>query len=63
MDPDIALFAVQESGLASVDERDTICCYAKQDTFWAEGAPNGEQWEVYTVLADAPAAPEQACCA
>ncbi len=51
------------AGLASVDERDTICCYAKQDKFWVEGAPNGEQWEVYTVLADAPAAPEQACCA
>jgi catechol 2,3-dioxygenase-like lactoylglutathione lyase family enzyme len=51
------------AGLASVDERDTVCCYAKQDKFWVEGAPNGEQWEVYTVLADAPAAPEQTCCA
>jgi catechol 2,3-dioxygenase-like lactoylglutathione lyase family enzyme len=50
------------AGLASVDERDTICCYAKQDKFWVQGAPNGEQWEVYTVLADAPAAPEQTCC-
>ncbi len=39
-------------GLASVDERDTVCCYAKQDKFWVEGAPNGERWEVYTVLAD-----------
>jgi catechol 2,3-dioxygenase-like lactoylglutathione lyase family enzyme len=51
------------AGLASVDERDTVCCYAKQDKFWVEGAPNGEQWEVYTVLADAPAEPEQTCCA
>jgi catechol 2,3-dioxygenase-like lactoylglutathione lyase family enzyme len=40
------------SGLASVDERDTTCCYAKQDKFWVEGTPNGEAWEVYTVLAD-----------
>ena len=40
------------SGLASVDERGTTCCYAKQDKFWVEGAPNGELWEVYTVLAD-----------
>ena len=40
------------TGLASVDERGTTCCYAKQDKFWVEGAPNGEQWEVYTVLAD-----------
>ena len=41
-----------EVGLASVDERDTTCCYAKQDKFWVEGAPNGEHWEVYTVLED-----------
>ncbi|MBV9485604.1 MAG: VOC family protein [Frankiaceae bacterium] len=40
------------AGLASVDERDTPCCYAKQDKFWVEGAPNGERWEIYTVLAD-----------
>ena len=43
-----------EEGLASVDERGTTCCYAKQDKFWVEGAPNGEQWEIYTVLADSP---------
>jgi catechol 2,3-dioxygenase-like lactoylglutathione lyase family enzyme len=42
------------AGLASVDERDTVCCYAKQDKFWVQGAPNGEQWEIYTVLADSP---------
>jgi predicted enzyme related to lactoylglutathione lyase len=41
-----------QSGLASIDERGTTCCYAKQDKFWVEGAPNGERWEVYTVLAD-----------
>lgn len=40
------------SGLASVDERDTTCCYAKQDKFWVEGSPDGERWEIYTVLAD-----------
>jgi catechol 2,3-dioxygenase-like lactoylglutathione lyase family enzyme len=39
-------------GLASIDERDTTCCYARQDKFWVEGAPNGERWEVYTVLED-----------
>src|SRR6476620_2680865 len=41
-----------ESGLASVDERGTTCCYAKQDKFWVQGTPNGESWEIYTVLAD-----------
>ncbi|MFN0280867.1 MAG: ArsI/CadI family heavy metal resistance metalloenzyme [Kineosporiaceae bacterium] len=40
-------------GLASVDERGTTCCYAVQDKFWVQGAPDGERWEVYTVLADA----------
>ena len=40
------------AGLASTDERGTTCCYAKQDKFWVEGAPNGERWEIYTVLAD-----------
>jgi catechol 2,3-dioxygenase-like lactoylglutathione lyase family enzyme len=40
------------ASLASVDERGTTCCYARQDKFWVEGAPNGESWEIYTVLAD-----------
>ncbi len=54
------------TGLASVDERGTTCCYAKQDKFWVEGAPDGERWEVYTVLADSPTfsapAEEATCC-
>jgi catechol 2,3-dioxygenase-like lactoylglutathione lyase family enzyme len=40
------------AGLASTDEHATTCCYAKQEKFWVEGAPNGESWEIYTVLAD-----------
>jgi catechol 2,3-dioxygenase-like lactoylglutathione lyase family enzyme len=55
-------------GLASTEERGTTCCYAKQDKLWVEGAPNGERWEIYSVLADSPTffgepgdAPE--CCA
>jgi catechol 2,3-dioxygenase-like lactoylglutathione lyase family enzyme len=43
-----------ESGLASIDERDTTCCYARQDKFWVTGTPNGEQWEIYTVKEDSP---------
>jgi catechol 2,3-dioxygenase-like lactoylglutathione lyase family enzyme len=42
------------AGFASIDERGTTCCYAKQDKFWVQDAPNGERWEIYTVLADAP---------
>jgi catechol 2,3-dioxygenase-like lactoylglutathione lyase family enzyme len=40
------------TGLASVEERDTTCCYARQDKFWVKGAPDGERWEIYTVLED-----------
>jgi len=42
------------AGLASIDERDSTCCYARQDKFWVKGAPDGERWEIYTVLADSP---------
>ena len=53
-------------GFASTDERDTTCCYARQDKFWVEGAPNGERWEVYTVLEDSETfsgdAADEACC-
>ena len=60
-----------EVGLASVEQRETTCCYAKQNKFWVEGAPNGEQWEIYTVLEDSatffgddpePVASGSACC-
>jgi catechol 2,3-dioxygenase-like lactoylglutathione lyase family enzyme len=43
-----------EHGLASIDERNSTCCYATQDKFWVDGTPSGERWEVYTVLADSP---------
>ncbi|MDO9456692.1 ArsI/CadI family heavy metal resistance metalloenzyme [Nocardioides sp.] len=51
------------TGVDSSDERDTTCCYARQDKFWVDETPDGERWEVYTVLADSPtSAPEAACC-
>jgi len=43
-----------QTGLAAVDGQDTTCCYARQDKFWVTGAPGGERWEIYTVLADSP---------
>jgi catechol 2,3-dioxygenase-like lactoylglutathione lyase family enzyme len=51
---DVEQTRLAAAGLASVDERGTTCCYARQDKFWVQGSPNGEQWEVYTVLADSP---------
>ena len=49
---DAELARLAEAGLASVDERDSTCCYARQDKFWVKGAPGGERWEIYTVLQD-----------
>lgn len=51
-DVDSELSRLGDAGLASTEERDTTCCYAKQDKFWVEGTPSGERWEIYTVLAD-----------
>lgn len=39
-------------GLATDVEEETTCCYAVQDKVWVN-APDGEPWEVYTVLSDA----------
>src|SRR5260370_33406288 len=41
-----------EVGLAPAAVGETTCCYARQDKFWVQGAPDGEFWEIYTVLAD-----------
>lgn len=40
------------SGLPTEVEEGTTCCYALQDKVWVTG-PDGDRWEVYTVLADA----------
>jgi catechol 2,3-dioxygenase-like lactoylglutathione lyase family enzyme len=65
---DAELTRLSEAGLAAREERDTTCCYARQDKFWVQGTPNGERWEVYTVTDDAPAEQSPAaagavCCA
>jgi catechol 2,3-dioxygenase-like lactoylglutathione lyase family enzyme len=41
-----------DEGLASATEDEVTCCYAVQDKVWVD-APDGEPWEIYTVLADA----------
>jgi catechol 2,3-dioxygenase-like lactoylglutathione lyase family enzyme len=38
-------------GLATATEDQVACCYAVQDKVWVD-APDGEPWEIYTVLAD-----------
>ena len=63
-----ARLRLQEAGLATFDEMDTECCYARQDKIWVTD-PDGTPWEVFTVLADvehdtaeSPPRPT-ACCA
>lgn len=43
-------------GLATATEDEVSCCYAVQDKVWVD-APDGEPWEIYTVLADVEMAP------
>src|SRR5215216_413928 len=64
---DAELTRLGKAGFASVEERGTTCCYAKQDKFWVQDAPNGERWEIYTVLAASESfggqsAADDACC-
>ena len=42
---------LKQSGLVTLDERDTSCCYARQDKVWVAD-PAGNRWEVYTLLED-----------
>ncbi|GIJ25557.1 glyoxalase [Micromonospora qiuiae] len=51
-DVDAATKRLTESGLITLEENDTECCYALQDKVWVRG-PGNEPWEVYTVKADA----------
>jgi catechol 2,3-dioxygenase-like lactoylglutathione lyase family enzyme len=53
------------AGLATFDEMDTTCCYARQDKIWVND-PDGTPWEVFATHADTdeegePAA-AAACC-
>jgi catechol 2,3-dioxygenase-like lactoylglutathione lyase family enzyme len=38
-------------GMATATEDEVACCYALQDKVWVD-APDGEPWEIYTVLGD-----------
>jgi catechol 2,3-dioxygenase-like lactoylglutathione lyase family enzyme len=42
---------LKQAGLATFDEMDTECCYARQDKIWVTD-PDGTPWEVFTVLDD-----------
>jgi catechol 2,3-dioxygenase-like lactoylglutathione lyase family enzyme len=62
-----ARMRLQSANLIALDEGDTVCCHGRQDKVWARD-PDGNAWEVYTILDDmmdgAFEAPPQddACC-
>jgi len=43
--------ALAERGLPTEEEKREACCYALQEKFWVTD-PDGNRWEVYTVLDD-----------
>ncbi len=45
---------LSDQGLETEVQDQTTCCFAVQDKVWVHD-PDGAPWEVYTVLADAPA--------
>ena len=64
--PVMAQQRLAATGLSTATEDGVTCCFAVQDKVWVTGPDNA--WEIYTVLADAPAdAPScdasTGCCA
>jgi catechol 2,3-dioxygenase-like lactoylglutathione lyase family enzyme len=56
---------LKERGIVSDEEQREACCYALQDKFWLTD-PDGNRWEVYTVLEDIEDVSREAktaCCA
>jgi catechol-2,3-dioxygenase len=60
-----AITRLEEEGIEMAVEGHTTCCFALQDKLWVSD-PDGAPWEIYTVLADAPAetgvAGDGQCC-
>ena len=55
---------LRADGMTLAVQDNVTCCYAVQDKVWVD-APDGEPWEIYTVLADADemaCGPEAGCC-
>ncbi len=52
---------LKSRGVVSDEEKREACCYALQDKFWLTD-PDGNRWEVYTVLEDLDARKTPAAC-
>lgn len=48
---DLTADRLRTSGLVTLAENESACCYAVQDKVWVAG-PDAERWEVYAVLGD-----------
>jgi catechol 2,3-dioxygenase-like lactoylglutathione lyase family enzyme len=46
-----ARLRLTKEGLATFDEMDTTCCYARQDKIWVRD-PDGTPWEVFATHGD-----------
>jgi predicted enzyme related to lactoylglutathione lyase len=46
-----AKLRLQKAGLATFEEMDTTCCYARQDKIWVRD-PDGTPWEVFVTHED-----------
>ena len=60
-----ARLRLTRKGLATFDEIDTTCCYARQDKIWVRD-PDGNPWEVFVTHEDVDGPVEgeamKACC-
>ncbi len=52
---------LESAGLATFSEENVDCCYARQDKIWVRD-PDGNAWEVYTILDDMMDQPAESCC-
>jgi len=59
-----ATIRLSKEGLATAVEDHVSCCFALQDKVWVD-SPDGQRWEIYTVLDEHPRAEpgeHAACC-
>lgn len=55
---------LEATGLTTFTEENVECCHARQNKIWVKD-PDGNAWEVYTILDDEPSATccgQAACC-
>ena len=53
---------LEKLGFFARDERDTTCCYARQDKFWVTD-PDGHEWEFFFTKEDLEVDHASGCCA